>query len=80
MQRRTEGIASSSTGRNTCEKVGALHGQAHRVESPATFMKFRSDEKKLPLYHLALFSRHPLAYKYWDEVLKYSSVQQNFEF
>ncbi len=40
----------------------------------------RSDEKKLPLYHLALFSRHPLAYKYWDEVLKYSSDQRDFEF
>lgn len=40
----------------------------------------RSDEKNLPVYHLALFSRHPLAYKYWDEVLKYSSDQQNFEF
>lgn len=40
----------------------------------------RSDEKNLPLYHLALFSRHPLAYKYWDDVLEYNSDQQNFEF
>jgi three-Cys-motif partner protein len=40
----------------------------------------RSDEKNLPLYRLALFSRHPLAYQYWDEVLKYSSDQRNFEF
>ncbi len=40
----------------------------------------RSNEKNLPLYHLALFSRHPLAYKYWDEVLKYSSDQRGFEF
>jgi hypothetical protein len=40
----------------------------------------RSDEKNLPLYRRALFSRHPLAYQYWDEVLKYSSDQQNFEF
>jgi three-Cys-motif partner protein len=35
----------------------------------------RSDEKNLPLYHLALFSRSELAYKYWDEVLKYSTDQ-----
>lgn len=35
----------------------------------------RSDVKNLPLYHLALFSRHKLAYEYWDEVLKYSTPQ-----
>jgi three-Cys-motif partner protein len=36
----------------------------------------RSDERNLPLYRLALFSRHPLAYEYWDEVLRYSSNQR----
>jgi three-Cys-motif partner protein len=35
----------------------------------------RSDDKNLPLYHLALFSRSQLAYRYWDEVLKYSDDQ-----
>ncbi len=35
----------------------------------------RSDEKNLPLYHLALFSRSERAYKFWDEVLKYSTDQ-----
>jgi three-Cys-motif partner protein len=35
----------------------------------------RSDVKNLPLYHLALYSRHELAYGYWDEVLKYSTSQ-----
>jgi three-Cys-motif partner protein len=40
----------------------------------------RSDEKNLPLYRLALFSRHPLAYQFWDEVLRYSSDQQDFPF
>lgn len=40
--------------------------------------QIRSDAKNLPLYHLALFSRNSLAYKYWDEVLKYSSVQGSF--
>lgn len=33
----------------------------------------RSDEKNLPLYHLALFSRSRLAFQYWDQVLKYST-------
>jgi three-Cys-motif partner protein len=35
----------------------------------------RSDVKNLPLYHLALFSRHRLAYSYWDDVLKYATSQ-----
>ena len=35
----------------------------------------RSDVRNLPLYHLALFSRHERAYKYWKEVLKYSNPQ-----
>ena len=38
----------------------------------------RSDEKNLPLYHLALFSRDELAYKFWDDVLKYSTDQTSF--
>jgi len=35
----------------------------------------RSDDKNLPLYQLALFSRHALAYQLWDQVLRYSSDQ-----
>ncbi len=35
----------------------------------------RSDEKNLPLYYLALFSRHSTAYQFWDQVLKYSTDQ-----
>ena len=37
----------------------------------------RSDEKNLPLYYLALFSRHETAYKFWDDVLKYGTDQMN---
>ena len=37
--------------------------------------QIRSDVNNLPLYHLALFSRHNLAYKYWDDVLRYSTSQ-----
>ena len=33
-------------------------------------------DKNWPLYRLALFSRHETAYKFWDEVLKYSTDQQ----
>jgi three-Cys-motif partner protein len=37
----------------------------------------RSFEKNLPLYHLAIFSRHQRAYEFWGEVLKYSTDQIN---
>lgn len=50
---------------------------------PVTWDKMkqvRSDERNLPLYRLTLFSRHPLAYQYWDEILRYSTNQQTFPF
>lgn len=53
------------------EKLGYLPVPWHNMK------QVRSDEKKLPLYRLALFSRHPLAYEFWDEVLHYSSNQGN---
>lgn len=37
----------------------------------------RSYDKNVRLYHLALFSRHPLAYKFWDQVLEYSTDQRS---
>lgn len=43
-----------------------------------TMKEVRSREKNLPLYHLALFSRHERAYKFWDQVLKYSTDQTSF--
>ncbi len=39
-------------------------------------VRFR--EKNLALYRLALFSRHERAYKYWEQVLKYSTDQTTF--
>jgi three-Cys-motif partner protein len=50
---------------------------------PVPFHKMkqvRSDVRNLPLYHLALFSRHSLAYEYWDDVLKYSTSQLSLEY
>jgi len=40
-----------------------------------TMKEVRSHEKNLPLYRLALFSRHERAYRLWDQVLKYSTDQ-----
>ena len=47
---------------------------------PYTMKEVRSDEKNLPLYHLALFSRSHRAYDFWGEVLKYSTDQTAFSF
>jgi three-Cys-motif partner protein len=51
------------------ESLGYLHQELHQMKH------VRSDEKNLPLYYLALFSRHELAYQYWKDVLKYSTDQ-----
>ena len=54
------------------ERMGTLD----YIQPPFYAMKeVRSDEKNLPLYHLALFSRNQRAYDFWDEVLKYSTDQ-----
>ena len=42
-----------------------------------TMKEVRSDERNLPLYHLALFSRSTKAYDFWNEVLKYGTDQIN---
>lgn len=51
--------------------LGYLDQPLHKMK------KVRSDEKNLPLYRLALFSRNPRAYDFWDKVLKYSTSQRN---
>jgi len=43
-------------------------------------LKVRSDVRNLPLYHLALFSRHTLAYDLWEDVLRYSNSQSSFSY
>ena len=50
------------------------------LEQPLDRMKLvRSDDKNLPLYYVALFSRSATAHKFWDEVLKYGDDQQTFD-
>lgn len=51
-------------------------GSLGYLEKPLHLMKLvRSVEKNLPLYYLALFSRNETAFKFWDQVLKYSTDQ-----
>jgi hypothetical protein len=48
------------------------------LQKPLDRMKLvRSVDKNLPLYYLALFSRNEMAFKFWDDVLKYSTDQTN---
>jgi three-Cys-motif partner protein len=50
------------------------------LEQPLNRMRLvRSDERNLPLYYLALFSRSKTADKFWDEVLKYGDDQTAFD-
>ncbi|MFN0317280.1 MAG: three-Cys-motif partner protein TcmP [Burkholderiales bacterium] len=51
------------------------------LQTPLDRMKLvRSVDKNLPLYYLALFSRHETAFKFWDDVLKYSTDQLSLGF
>ncbi|MGH9648706.1 MAG: three-Cys-motif partner protein TcmP [Bryobacteraceae bacterium] len=51
------------------------------IRQPLDRMKLvKLVEKNLPLYYLALFSRHKTAYKFWDDVLKYSTDQRDLDF
>lgn len=45
------------------------------LENGPKKMKLVRGENNAPLYYLALFSKHHLAYKFWDEVLRYSTDQ-----
>ena len=49
------------------------------IKQPLDRMKLvRSDDKNLPLYYLALFSRSETAYRFWNDVLKYGTDQTSF--
>jgi three-Cys-motif partner protein len=54
------------------EKLGYLPTPIHQMK------RVRSDEKNLPLYYIAMFSRSSLAQKFWDDVLKYGTDQTSF--
>ncbi len=50
-------------------------------ETPTHTMHLvRTDDTNVPKYHLALFSRDSLAYKFWEDVRKYSTDQRGFAF
>ena len=50
-------------------------------ETPTHSMHLvRSDDRNTPLYHLALFSKSPLAYKFWRQARTSSTPQRGFDF
>jgi hypothetical protein len=51
-------------------EVGYLKTPLHRMKEVATH------DKNVPLYYLALFSKKTIAFKFWDDVLKYSTQQR----
>jgi three-Cys-motif partner protein len=47
---------------------------------PFHMMKQIRSDGNCPLYHLALFSKHPRALNFWNEVRKYGTDQTSFEY
>jgi three-Cys-motif partner protein len=54
------------------ETLGYLPTPIHKMK------RVSSDEKNLPLYYIALFSRNKLALDFWDDALKYGTDQTAF--
>ncbi|MFI5144090.1 MAG: hypothetical protein ACHQJ4_00710, partial [Ignavibacteria bacterium] len=40
---------------------------------------FKYDQKNVPLYYIAFYSKDPLGYKYWHGCLKYESDQEELD-
>ncbi len=55
---------------SSMESLDYLPTPLHRMK------RMKSDEKNLPLYYLALFSRNDRGHKFWDQVLKYGTGQK----
>ena len=53
-------------------KIGYLPRKAHDMKLVKTY------DNNMALYYLGLFSKHPTAYKFWKDVMKYGTDQQSF--
>jgi three-Cys-motif partner protein len=58
----------------------SIEGLGYRSQPFFKMKPIRNTERNVQLYRLALFSRHPRAYSFWDEVLKYTSPQPDLPF
>jgi three-Cys-motif partner protein len=59
---------------NQMEAIGYLPVPFHQMK------QIRSDVRNLPLYRLALFSKHQRAFDFWEQVLKYATDQTSFDY
>ena len=72
------GVRKSDFRTFLADEFGTSLGFLGYLKKPLDRMRLvRSVEKNLPLYYLALFSRSETAFKFWDDVLKYSTDQKN---
>lgn len=77
---RAAGIRRSDFRRFLAQEFSMSMQSLGYLEQPLDRMKLvRSDDKNLPLYYIALFSRSKTAHKFWDEVLKYGDDQTTFD-
>jgi len=53
----------------------SMAGIGYLPISPEDMHPVRSDQRNLPLYYLAFFSKNERGYRFWKEVLKYSTEQ-----
>ncbi|HYA64764.1 MAG TPA: three-Cys-motif partner protein TcmP [Candidatus Sulfotelmatobacter sp.] len=57
------------------EFIASMKGMGYIPPPLHSMRKIFYYEKNFPLYAVGLFSRHPLAYKLWDDALKYTKDQ-----
>src|SRR5205823_4212656 len=55
---------------------GQMETLEFKYEGLDDIVEVRSDQKNLPLYHLAFFSRHPLGHDFWKKAKKSSDPQK----
>ena len=73
------GIRKSDFRRFLATEFAMSMGSLGYLRKPLDRMKLvRSVDRNLPLYYVALFSRNEMAFKFWDDVLKYSTDQTAF--
>jgi three-Cys-motif partner protein len=76
-----ERASGKSFGNFVVEEFGRSMQRLGYLEVATTETKLiRSKDKNLPLYRLALYSKHPVAKKLWKETKKYTDSQLNIEF
>jgi three-Cys-motif partner protein len=78
---RDEWKQASAQGEDFAKFVALAFGRSmetlgYRATESHMMKEIRTDDRNVPLYYLALFSKHATAFKYWDEVKKYSTPQR----